>query len=418
MRIRAHAFKRWRGSLVGAMLTAWTLALPILGAAQPVDGYVRARGVHVAQRPGATLVAVTVVIPVGSLHDPEGAPGTARFLAEIIAHSVRRRTDADPSRLDLRVERGWTAFTLLSTGDAWTRSWVALESAMFRRPLEDVAREEVRTRLLARFAFEEGIPAHEFQRELHRILVGTGHPWNRDPRAMRSTIDAVDSSVLEEFRARHYVAELAVAAVVGPVAEQAAHEALFPVGQDARGAIVPGGDPAWTEGDRLVLEREVTNAWIGVFFPSPLDQRRTLLEFLAFQLQDELNSLPPDPGLYSATVHIEDTPRGPVLVAQAAVVPEASGRWEERILRAMERLGENDNALFRWRRRRFRSASLLREAEPEATALRMALDLVREGRARSLPKEIPEIDAYELTDAVGSLANPRILLMGPDLPTP
>lgn len=401
------------------MFAAWTLALPSLGAAQPIDGHMRARGVHVAERPGATLVAVTVVVPVGSAHDPDDAPGTARFLAEVIAHSVRRRIDADPSRLDLRVERGWTAFTLLSTGDAWTRSWVALEAGVFRRPLDAVAREEVRTRLLAAFAFEEGVPAHEFQRELYRILVDSAHPWNRDPRGVRSTIDTVDSRVLEEFRARHYVAELAVAAVVGPVAEQAAHEALFPVGQEARGAIAHGGDPAWTEGDRLALEREVTNARIGVSFPSPLDQRRTLLEFLAFQLQDGLNSSPPDPGLYSATVHVEDTPGGPVLIAQAAVVPEASARWEERILRAMERLGDNDDeTLFRWRRRRFRSASLLREAEPEATALRMALDLVREGRARSLPKEILEIDANELTEATGGLANPRILLMGPELPTP
>ena len=417
MNVRAHTSKRSRGSLFGAALAA--LALPSLSAAQPVDAYVPAPGVHVAERPGATLVAVTVVIPVGSAHDPQGAPGTARFLAETIAHSVRRRIDADPSRLDLRVERDWTAFTLLSTADAWARSWAAVEDGLFHLPLEDTAREEVRARLLAAFAFEEGAPAHEFQRELYRVLVGAAHPWSRDPRGTPSTVDAVDPGILEDFRARHYVAALAVAAAVGPISEQAARETLVPVGQEARGATTPSGDSAWTEGDRLALEREVTNAWIGAAFPAAPNQRRTLLDFLAFQLQEGLNASPPDPGLFSATVHVEDTPRGPVLIARAAVVPEASGLWEQRILRAMERLGENDDdALFRWRRRRFRSAILLREGEPEAAALRMALDLVREGRTRSVEKEIREIDAQDLADAVGSLANPRILLMGPDLPTP
>ena len=103
MSVDTRALTESRSLLSGAMLAAWTLLFPGLGFAQLVDSRAPAPGVHVAERPDATLVAVAVVIPVGSAQDPQGAPGTARFLAEAIAHSVRQRVDAYPSWVDVRV---------------------------------------------------------------------------------------------------------------------------------------------------------------------------------------------------------------------------------------------------------------------------------------------------------------------------
>jgi hypothetical protein len=97
-------------------------------------------------------------------------------------------------------------------------------------------------------------------------------------------------------------------------------------------------------------------------------------------------------------------------------MPEAAATWERRIMGAVDRLErERDDAFFRMQRRRFRSAMLLREGVPEEAALRMALDLMRDGRVRALQEEVWEIGPEELADAVDSLEEPRILLMGPDL---
>jgi hypothetical protein len=43
---------------------------------------------------------------------------------------------------------------------------------------------------------------------------------------------------------------------------------------------------------------------------------------------------------------------------------------------------------------------------------------MREGRVRPLQEEVWAISAADLAEAVDSLEEPRILLMGPDLPRP
>jgi hypothetical protein len=375
--------------------------------------------VHVSERPGATLVAVTVVIPAGSADDPRDLPGTARLTAETIAQGIRWRLDPDASQLDLRVERGWTAFTLLAAPDVWVRAWAVVEDALFRSPVGDAPLAAARERLVSSFTFEEGAPVREFQRELYRTLTTATDPWSRDPRGNPDALRRIDQLALAGFRGVHYVPARATVAAVGPITERAGRDALAPLGTAPPLTARTARGPAWERGARTPLVREVTNAWIGAAFPAPADLPRTELEFAALELQEELNPKPPDPGMFSATVHVEDTPRGPVLVAQAAVMPEVAPNWERRIMQAIDELEqERDEPFFRMQRRRFRSAILLREGVPEEAALRMALDLMREGRVRPLQEEVWEIGPDELADAVDSLEEPRILIVGPDIPEP
>jgi len=394
------------------------LALPASGAAQARMADV-ARGVHVAEHAGATLVAVTVVVPAGSADDPRDLPGTARLTAETIAQGIRWRLDPDASRLDLRVERGWTAFTLLAAPDVWARAWGVVEDALFRLPVGDAPMAAAREQLVSGFAFEEGAPVREFQREFYRTLTSAVDPWSRDPRGNPEALRRIDQLALAGFRSTHYVMSRATVAAVGPITERAGREALAPLGTTPPMTGSGFRGPAWERGARTPLAREVTNTWIGAAFPAPPDLPRTQLEFAALELEEALNPDPPDPGMFSATVRIEDTPRGPVMVAQAAVMPEVAANWERRITRAIEQLSEErDEPFFRMQRRRFRSAILMREGVPEEASLRMALDLMREGRVRPLQQEVWEIGADELADAVDALEAPRILLMGPEIPAP
>lgn len=138
---------------------------------------------------------------------------------------------------------------------------------------------------------------------------------------------------------------------------------------------------------------------------------------MAHLLKEELDPTPPPPDRYNLDVRIQDTPRGPVLVVEAAVFPESADRWEQRILSVVRELADEEMGedFFRWRRRRFRAARLLEEAAPEREAQRMAADLLRHGRVRNLGLEIWGLDALALQHAARSLGAPRIFLLGPDL---
>ena len=373
-------------------------------------------GIAVAPRPATTLVAVTVVVPAGSADDPAGVPGAARLAGETIALSARQSMDPEAVSLAVEVERAWTAFTLLATPGQWARSWATLEDVLFCASLGVVHLEAARAELLAGFDFTEGLPVREFRRELYRTLGGATHPWSREPRGTTAVLRAAELATVEAFRRRHYQPGLARAAVFGPVAELEAREVLSRVGAGPHPEPALGNAPAWDAGDRLPMERDVTNVWIGAAFPAPPELPRTRLEFLTHQLEELLNPSPPDPGLFSAVAGIEDTQRGPVVVVEAAVMPEVASSWERRILSAVERLrDERDEAFFSWQRRRFRSAVLLREGPPEEATLRMALDLLRDGTVRALCEEVWAIGPGELARTAAALGAPRILVMGPEL---
>ena len=116
----------------------------------------RAPGIAVMTRPGSTMVAVTLLIPAGSADDPDSIPGSARLVGEAIAQAVRWRIDPDAAQLELRVERGFTAFTLLATPQVWVRAWGVLEDVAFRVSLADPPLESARKAMLDEFTFEAG----------------------------------------------------------------------------------------------------------------------------------------------------------------------------------------------------------------------------------------------------------------------
>ena len=401
--------KRWHVLLAGATV----LAAPAVPAAAQTGS---APGVSVLRRPATTLVVATVVIPTGSADDPTGSPGTARLVAEGIARTARWRLDPDAARLDVRVERGWTAFTLHATADVWISAWGVLEDVLFRTPIAAAPLESARAELLQGFEFEEGAPVREFQRELYMTLGGASSGWSRDPRGTPKSLRAADPGDLEAFRARHYQTARSTGAVVGPVTDLEARGALAPIGAGPLPEPEPDDRLAWRRGERIPLEREVTNSWIAALYPAPAELPRTHLEFLAHEVQEALSPSPPDPGLFSVDVRIEDTPRGPVMVVEAAVMPEVAAAWERRILATVRGLEkEATDAYFSWHRRRFRNETLVREGVPEEATLRMALDLQREGRIRPLTDEIWEVGPHELAEAAQALGEPRVLVMGPEV---
>lgn len=379
-------------------------------------------------RPWTTVVATTVVLPSGSAADPEGLEGGAFLLGEAVRAAVLSAVGAGTVAVDVDVDRSHAIFRLVSAPEAWDRAFEALDDALFGEALTAASWEAARAGLSEVFTFESGAPVREFEREAFRLLAGASDPWSRDPRGTPTSLGRVGFPELSRVRRSLARREGAVVTVAGPVDPERVFRLLTdgPAARPDPGSNTlsavrsdgtrPGGE-AWSEGERSILTRDVTNSWIAAGWPVDPETSRTALEMLVHRLDGILDTSPPDPGVFSVDVGIEDRAGRPVLLVRAAVLPEDTQRWEDRILEAVEGIGSEalDAGFFRWQRRRFRNDRLLDEAAPEVEGLRVAMDLLREGRVRDLTAEIWDLGPDDLEAAADDLGEPRILVFGPDL---
>ncbi len=373
-----------------------------------------AHGSHaVSSHAHGTVVALALRIPAGSQDDAPGLEGTAWLLARVLEDQVARALESTAAVFTASVERASTVFTLVADPTEWEEAWNATDSLLLHAPLDPGLVERHRSRLLENLAFEADSPYREFEDVAAALLTEPGSPWARPPRGTSTSLAALGTADLERYRARYHRRDAGAWAVVGPVVP----DPPAVVTPSAPPAPPAPADMAWVTGDRVDLARDVTSTWMMVAYPAPSDLPRTCLELVAHLLEEDLDPTPPAPDRYSVDVRIEETRRGPVLLVEASVVPEAAADWEARILGLVENMATEPLAddFFPWRRRRFRAERLLAESPPEAEARRITADLLRDGRVRDLGVEIWELDARTLLETSRSLGPPRILVLGPDL---
>jgi predicted Zn-dependent peptidase len=365
------------------------------------------------------VVAVTVAIPGGSSADERELAGSSWLLAQAVRDGLEEPLARLGATVSVRVDRAATYFQLQASPGAWRAAYETLVDGVFDAPVGFAALDRTRSELQALFRFEQGAPVREFQGELASLVSGPGSSWARDPRGTSESVQRITATDLNALRRRVYAPEDAVVSIVGALAAPSG-VALYEGSQGDGGGLRTrnrAGGPAWSRGQRERLVRPVTNAWIGVAFPARRDASRTALDFVAKRLAEELNPTPRDPGLFGTQVRVEDLPEGPAIVIEAAVLPEDQARWEERIVRTLRVLEDRyrEPTYFNLHQRHFRNASLVQESAPESEGIRIAADVLRDGRARDLAKEIDALTSQDVLRAIGTLGEPRVLVFGPQL---
>lgn len=381
----------------------------------------------VVPHPWSTVVAVTVVLPVGSAQDPESAGGTAWLLGRTSRREILGRLTNATADVSVDVDRGRTVYRVITSPDRWEDAYGVLIEVLFEGASPSDGLDQERTSILALMAFEAGAPVRSFELETYRLIGGVSSPWTREPRGTPESLSTVTPSDLAAYREQYYERARAVLSVTGAldaetVARTVTGEATEGTADETHVAIasppVPSGAPAWGEGERVHLVRDVTSGWIAAAYPVAPSAARTAVEFLAQRARSELMTQPPAPGLFSMDIGLEALPGGgDAILIRAAVLPDALDPWEARILETMARISSEilDPGFLRFHRRRFRNVRLVEDAAPEIEGLRSALDLMREGRIRDLPTEIWSLDSQGYQQATTALGSPRVLVFGPDL---
>ncbi len=425
------------------------------GQAIPSVREARPRGPYAAAvldaDPEARILAVGVLFPAGSSHDPPGREGTAALLAGVL----RRQAAGALTRYGATVETELTAndllVTLLTPPDTWREAIIALETLLYEAPLPEATLEDARSELLEILAFEAGAPVRSFERERARLVLGPEARGTRPALGSPVSVGPLALADLEAFRASHLRAEGATLAAHGPV-EAAALGSLLsseveepsarsraverveaPPGvgdplppaplllhlgtRETTGVPPPGaGPPAWEVGERVLVDHELTSSWVSAAFPFPAGTPELLLDFLAHLAGEELNPQPPSPGLFWSDVSKVTIGGAPVLVLTASVDPRIALAWEARLTGLIGEMATwpPEGAFFQLARRRFRTRTLLELALPERRVGRMA-----RRRAAGLPPspdlvaEIRGLDRSAVIRTAELAGPPRVIVYGP-----
>ena len=380
----------------------------------------------------ARILTVGILFPAGSAEDPPGREGTAALLAGVLrrqgAPALARHGAAFAAELsesDLHV-------TLMAPPAAWRGAFAALETLLYGSPLSGEALEAARNEVAGILAFEAGAPGRAFDLERARLLRGADAPGARPALGTAASTGSVTLADLEAFRRAHLRPEDATLAAHGPVEPPdlasligtEVEEVPGPAGngegagaRTAAGSPRPGTLPAgWERGERILVDRDLRSSWVSAAIPFPPGTPDLHLGFLLQLARQELDPVPPEPGLFHADASTAAVDGVPVLVLTASVDPGITPAWEERLAGLVAALatGFPDGTFFQLARRRFRTRTLLELAVPEARVEWMA-----RRRAAGLPPlpdlagEIGDLDRNAVLRTAGLAGPARVIVYGP-----
>lgn len=254
----------------------------------PVERHVLPSGVTVelVRRPGLPLVAVELLLDVGSIHDPAGKEGLAAFTAELLRRGTARRS-AD--ELDGAIEflggrldtgAGADATTIAATVPSEYLD-VALEIVAELATAPAFPKDELdaqKRRNLAELQKVLDDPSAIADRVLLRALI-PGHPYAAPGGGTSRTVGSFTRKDVTEFHARHFGPKRATLLVVGDVEPAVALQlATEKLGGWKGGSEVPAAPalpkaPAKTK-LLVVHKRESTQAqirFVSLAFPHRTD---------------------------------------------------------------------------------------------------------------------------------------------------
>ena len=375
-------------------------------------------------RTPAPVAGIAIALPVGSGRDPAAEEGSASVVAQAVAAEIEARLGSSTVEVVATVEPERTMWTLLADAHMSDEVLAVFGEVVFGAGPGQDRLEQTRQLQLERRVFERDSPLLEVRAAERALLFGEGDLRARAPEGSVSSLSGLDPSRLQAWRREHLRPGEAYVVVVGPSAKAVAVAApadsldlvQADTAKDDQALQADQAAQAWRLGRRVAIERDVTNGWLTVAWPVPLEVDPMAADFLAHRLERELNPLLPDPGLFSAQADVNEIGGQRVVLVRAATAPEQMSTFETQILSLPTALETAlDDVRFLWYRRQFRADRLIEAAAPEADAAARVRQWLSLGSPVDLDEQLWTVTPESVVQAALGLSAPRVLSFGPRL---
>jgi len=394
-----------------ATLRSGSFALLVLGV---LAGRAAAQErVFVRPEPGTPVVAVQVVVGVGPADEPAAQAGISYLAARSVVEPSRAAFDSLGAHLDVDQQKDAIAFTLTAAPDAWAEATRLLMVSLFRDPVDSASVVRQRAAIVRELTAREASPADALERERARAVYGAEHPWGRPAVGTATSVRAVRVSQVDAFLRQNFTPERSVVAVVGPVDEAEARDALAPhmPAGELRADSVPPPQPADSTVD---AEYNSITTWVSATWRFGPDSDVEALRMLAQLALDRVSFGPSRRSVYNSRAEVVRYAGGGELRLTLVVPPREAAQWAVQLREAVGGYAAEplSPAVFQDRLRRFRGERLMELDLPEQRAAAMARSALLGDRTATLV-DFTRLTPERLRDAAGGLQPPIIVYLGP-----
>ncbi|HET7232608.1 MAG TPA: hypothetical protein VFJ16_21540 [Longimicrobium sp.] len=369
--------------------------------------------VFVRPEPGTPLVAVQVLVGVGPADEAAAQAGISYLAARSVVEPSRAAFDSLGAHLDVDQQKDAIAFTLTAAPDAWEEATRVLMVALFRDPVDSAATVRQRTAIVRELAAREASPADALERERARAVYGADHPWGRPSVGTAASVRGIRVSQVDAFLRQNFTPERSVVAVVGPVAEAEARDALAP--HMPAGELHADTVPPATPADAPVeAEYNAITTWVSATWRFGADSDVEALRMLAQLALDRVSFGPSRRSVYNSRAEVVQYAGGGEVRLTLVVPPREAEQWATQLREAVGGYAADAlaPAVFQERLRRFRGERLMELDLPEQRAAAMARAALLGDRTATLV-DFTRLTPERLQSAARGLPAPIIVFLGP-----
>ena len=369
----------------------------------------------VREEPGTPVVAVEVLVAVGTADEPEGSAGITYLTARSVVEPARRAIDSLGGHLEVEAHKDAVAFTLTAAPDAWREASQALLVALFRDPVDSAAVGRQRRALVRELQSREASPADALAREVERAVFGEGHPWGRPEVGTAETMAEIGAAEVDAYLRQSFTPERSLVAVVGPVERADAVEHLRPHLGEGGVRTEPVDPPAPAEGPVRRDYNSITT-WVSASWHFGDESDVEALRMLSHLALDRVSFGPSRRSVYNARAEVLRHAGGGELRLHLVVPPREAEQWAGALREAVSGYAAEPLSpqLFADRLRRYRGERLLELETPEARAATLARNALLGGRVDTLV-DFQGLTPRRLHEAARSLDAPIVVFLGPSL---
>jgi len=388
-------------------------AAALLALAVRITPAVAQERVFLRPEPGTPVVAVQVLVGVGPVDEAPAQAGISYLAARSVVEPVRGTLDSLGAHLDVDQQKDAIAFTLTAAPDNWAEASRVLMLSLFRDPVDSTATVRQRAAIVRELAAREASPADALERERAKAVYGADHPWGRPAVGTATSVRAIRVSQVDAYLRRNFTPERSVVAVVGPIDEGEARDAL--AGHMPAGELVTDTVPPPAPADAPVeAEYNAITTWVSATWRFGPESDVEALRMLAQLALDRVSFGPSRRSVYNSRAEVVRYAAGGELRLTLVVPPGEAEQWATQLREAVNGYANEalPAAVFQERLRRFRGERLLQLDLPEQRAAAMARSALLGDRGATLV-DFTRLNPERLQAAARELERPIVVFLGP-----